>query len=177
MVTNYNASTTASILVDDYTYPFVVNGSPIYSQLLNVPPNGNSGWFPSAPFILSNPTNLPTPSVFCFHTLIIYGTCCQGFFFTLNFSAIHAITSANTVINSCRSRFLSPIIFRETTSVVREFHTFAPRLLYYIGVKELELLQEIKIMVSTSGKHYSAWNNNDLFTLCLNCKLVRQLRK
>lgn len=78
MVTNHNASTTASILVDDYTYPFVVNGSSINSQLLNVPANGNSGWFPSTPYILSNPTNLPTPSVFCFHTLIIYGdTCCQ----------------------------------------------------------------------------------------------------
>jgi hypothetical protein len=77
MLQNNNPTATASIMLDNFTVPYTVNGMSYYYQFLNVPANGNSGWFPPTPLILSPPFDQTLPSTFCFHTIVIYGdTCC-----------------------------------------------------------------------------------------------------
>jgi len=77
MLQNNNPTATASIMLDNFTVPYQVNGMSYYYQFLNVPANGNSGWFPPTPLILSPPFDQTLPSTFCFHTIVIYGdTCC-----------------------------------------------------------------------------------------------------
>jgi hypothetical protein len=45
MVNNQNAQQTASIMLDNFTSPFLVNGMSYYYQFLNIPPNSSSGCF------------------------------------------------------------------------------------------------------------------------------------
>ncbi|MBK9731314.1 MAG: PKD domain-containing protein [Chitinophagaceae bacterium] len=76
-VENMNAVQSASIMLNNFTSPFMVNGLSYYYQFLNLPPNSSSGWFPATPLILSLPPNTPVPTEFCLHSIVIYGdTCC-----------------------------------------------------------------------------------------------------
>lgn len=76
-VNNLNATQSASIMLNNFTSPFMVNGLSYYYQFLNLPPNSSSGWFPATPLILSLPPNTPVPDEFCLHSILIYGdTCC-----------------------------------------------------------------------------------------------------
>ncbi|MBX7142066.1 MAG: PKD domain-containing protein [Chitinophagales bacterium] len=77
-VTNLNPQASASIMIDNFNTPFLVNGMSYYYQFLYVPPSSSSGWFPATPLILSVPPNTPPPANFCFHSLIIYpDDCCN----------------------------------------------------------------------------------------------------
>jgi hypothetical protein len=49
MVQNNHGTSSASILLDNFTVPFVVNGLTYYYQFLNIPSGGSSGWFPATP--------------------------------------------------------------------------------------------------------------------------------
>lgn len=181
-VHNNNAETSASILLDNFTAPFLLNGLPYYVQFLNIPPNGNSGWMPATPLILSNPTNLETPATFCFHSLVVYGdTCCYD-------SLCVTLPNCDPCANISASAASDSADCCQSISIT---NNFVPN--YFSGVQVVPITVGTTIASTTLGPGGIGWASsgngfmmsfyppgnstipvgtiNDLFTLCLNLSI------